>query len=234
MLESIPNVIVIAFVLTTILTIILFFRSISRSTWSSKTKNTTYVLTVVWLGITAMLSYSLFFMQNLDSFPPRFFVGIAPAIFLIFYMTISKRGKALSDQLDLEDLTWISIVRIPVEFVLLYLFLNKGIPEEMTFEGRNFDILAGLTAPFIAYFGYRKRKFSKTIILAWNILSLGLLLNIIFHAAIAAPTPLQQIAFDQPNIAVLHFPFNWLPMFIVPVVLFTHFVSIRRLLFTMD
>ncbi|HVF96549.1 MAG TPA: hypothetical protein VM871_04480, partial [Flavisolibacter sp.] len=37
-------------------------------------------------------------------------------------------------------------------------------------------------------------------------------------------------AFDQPNIAVLYFPFIWLPSFIVPVVLLSHLVCIRQLL----
>ncbi|HEX8427561.1 hypothetical protein [Hymenobacter sp.] len=44
------------------------------------------------------------------------------------------------------------------------------------------------------------------------------------------PTPLQQLAFEQPNVAVMQFPFVWLPIFVVPVVAFTHVVALRRLL----
>jgi len=39
----------------------------------------------------------------------------------------------------------------------------------------------------------------------------------------------QLFAFDQPNIAILYFPFVWLPSFIVMTVLFSHLISIRRL-----
>ena len=68
------------------------------------------------------------------------------------------------------------------------------------------------------------------MLLWWNIISLGLLVNIIIYAVLSAPFSFQKMAFDQPNIAVLYFPFNLLPAFIVPVVLFGHLVSIRQLL----
>ena len=64
----------------------------------------------------------------------------------------------------------------------------------------------------------------------WNFISLGLLLNIIFIAILSAKTPLQQFAFDQPNIAIGHFPFNWLPSIIVPIVLLSHLATIRQLI----
>jgi hypothetical protein len=99
----------------------------------------------------------------------------------------------------------------------------------MTFEGRNFDVFSGITAPFIAYFGFRKKTLNRKIILAWNFICLALLVNIVVNAFLSAPTPVQQFAFDQPNIAILYFPFSWLPTFIVPVILFGHLVSIRRL-----
>jgi len=37
------------------------------------------------------------------------------------------------------------------------------------------------------------------------------------------------LAFDQPNIAVLYFPFSWLPTYVVPVVLFCHLAALRKL-----
>jgi len=54
-------------------------------------------------------------------------------------------------------------------------------------------------------------------------------LNIVINAILSVPTPIQQFAFDQPNIAILYFPFTWLPCFIVPAVLLSHIVSIKKL-----
>ena len=100
----------------------------------------------------------------------------------------------------------------------------------MTFEGRNFDIVAGITAPLIAYFGLTKAKLNRQAILIWNFVCLGLLVNIVANALLSAPSPIQKFAFDQPNIAILNFPFIWLPTFIVPVVLFGHLTSIKQLI----
>jgi len=97
----------------------------------------------------------------------------------------------------------------------------------MTFEGRNFDILCGLTAPFVYYFGYVKPVLSKKILLAWNIICLLLLVNIAVIAVLSGPFSFQRLAFDQPDIALLYFPFVWLPGFIVPVVLFAHLSAIK-------
>jgi hypothetical protein len=102
----------------------------------------------------------------------------------------------------------------------------------MTFTGRNFDILAGLSAPIVAYFVFTKKLWTTKVILVWNFISLGLLINIVINALLSAPSPFQQFAFNQPNIAILYFPFSWLPTFIVPVVLFCQIASIRQLLIT--
>jgi len=99
----------------------------------------------------------------------------------------------------------------------------------MTFEGRNFDILSGLTAPFIYYFGFVKKSLNKKIILVWNFICLALLINIVATAILSAPFTFQKLAFDQPNVAVLYFPFVWLPCCIVPLVFFSHVASIRQL-----
>jgi hypothetical protein len=95
----------------------------------------------------------------------------------------------------------------------------------MTFEGRNFDIISGITAPLIYYFGYHQKVLSNKLMLTWNILCIGLLLNIVINAVLSAPFAFQQFAFEQPNIAVLYFPFNWLPSLVVPLVLFAHLAN---------
>ena len=39
----------------------------------------------------------------------------------------------------------------------------------------------------------------------------------------------QQFAFDQPNLAILQFPFSWLACCVVPLVLFSHLVCLSFL-----
>ena len=131
--------------------------------------------------------------------------------------------------LHLDSLTLLHVVRIPVELVLFGLFSQGAVPQLMTFEGRNWDILAGLTAPIVYYLAFRKNVLGTKSLLLWNIISLASLLNIVTTALLAAPTPFQRLAFEQPNVAVLHFPFVWLPACVVPIVLLAHLAAIWRL-----
>ena len=116
--------------------------------------------------------------------------------------------------------------------VLFFLFLNKALPKLMTFEGRNFDLIAGLTAPLVYYYGFKRRKIATPAILAWNFICLAILLFTIGNAILSAPTPFQKFGFGQPTIAVLYFPFVWLPGVVVPLVIMSHLVTIRALLKT--
>jgi hypothetical protein len=139
-------------------------------------------------------------------------------------------GGRFLDRLDLKSLTLVHIVAIPVELVLYWLFLNKAVPKLMTFEGRNFDILSGLSAPLVWYFGFVKQKLGRIALIIWNLVCLALLLNVIPLAVLSLPTPFQRFAFDQPNIALGHFPFFLLPACIVPLVLFSHLAALRILI----
>lgn len=142
---------------------------------------------------------------------------------------LSLKGKLYLDQLNPKALILLHLIRIPFEIILFGLFLHKVVPEIMNFRGWNFDILSGLTAPFIFYCYFIKKKLNKKAMLAWNIISLGLLLNIVILAVLSAPLPFQRLEFDQPNIAVLFFPFIWLPCCVVPLVLISHIAVIRHL-----
>jgi len=42
--------------------------------------------------------------------------------------------------------------------------------------------------------------------------------------------PIQQFAFEQPNRAVLYFPFIWLPSVVIPIFIFSHLAAFWQLL----
>lgn len=233
MIENLPPYIALTFGLTTVATLLLF-NWVIRNSNSEKTRKKSiliFICLTVWLILQAVLTLNNIYNTDTNSFPPKIMLfGILPAVMTIILLFSTSKGRQFIDSLPLKNLTYLNIVRIPVEIVLWYLFLNKAVPELMTFEGRNFDILAGITAPIIAYVGLTKQKISRNTIIIWNFICLGLLMNIVVNALFSTPSPIQKFAFEQPNIAILNFPFSWLPTFIVPIVLFGHLTSIRQLL----
>jgi hypothetical protein len=232
MIDNLPTYISLTFGLTTILTLLLFIWTIRESDSEKTQKSSTpvFVGLTIWLIVQAFITGRNIYSANTNIFPPRIMlVGILPALIVIVMLFATAKGRQFIDSLPLKNITYTNIVRIPVEFVLLWLFLNKAVPKLMTFEGRNFDILAGISAPIVAYFAFSKQTIGRKGLLLWNVICLGLLLNIVLNALFSVPSPAQKFAFDQPNIAILYFPFSWLPTFVVPVVLLGHLVSIRQL-----
>lgn len=233
MIDNLPGYISLAFGLTTIATLLLFIRTISNSDFepTRKIAMPVFIGLVIWLAIQGVFTLKNLYNSDTNTFPPKIILtGILPAILTIIILFANSKGRQFVDSLPLKNLTYLNIVRIPVEIILFGLFLNQAIPELMTFEGRNFDIIAGITAPFIAYFGLTKAKLNRQITLVWNFICLGLLINIVVNALFSTPSPIQKFAFEQPNIAILNFPFSWLPTFVVPIVLFGHLASIRQLM----
>ena len=182
-----------------------------------------------WLILQTVLAEKGFYLKS-TGMPPRLIAAVVPPVLFILGCFILPAGRRYLDTLDPRMLTWLHIVRIPVEFCLYTLMIHHLVPVVMTFEGRNFDIISGITSPIVAYFGYTKKRLPGTVIIAWNIICLLLVLHVVYYGIFSAPTEIQKYAFDQPNVAVLYFPFIWLPSFIVPLVILSHLVCIRQVL----
>lgn len=188
------------------------------------TKNKRIALTFsIWMAVLLVIS-STSFLDKTDTIPPRFLVVIGPAI-LISILTMRWLKSA---EVNLNWLIAIHILRIPVEIVLHELYGYSLIPKSMTYEGWNFDILSGISAIPILFLN-RSEKIIKKSLLFWNYGALLLLALIVIPAILSTPSPIQQFAFDQPNIGVLKFPYVLLPGVVVPIVLISHLKMIAYL-----
>jgi hypothetical protein len=220
-MEHLPVYIYIVFILTAVITLLMLYKA-------GNSLNPVIII-LVWLALQAAISLTGFYTVT-TGLPPRFMLLLLPPIVFIAMLFFTKKGRGTIDSFDVKTLTLLHIVRIPVELTLYWLYLHKVVPGAMTFEGRNFDILCGLSAPIVYYFGYVKNILSRNVLIAWNIICLLLLANIVFTAVLSAPFPFQKLGFGQPSIALFYFPFVWLPGGIVPIVLFTHLVVLKKLL----
>ncbi len=230
MLPNLPIHITLVFIATTFAGIGIFYWILQNAQPKILDPKKTTIGLILWLFFQAMIAYFGFYYQSPVA-QMQFFPLLLPPVFgLIFWLFLSKKGRTVIDSIPLYQLTFFNLVRIPVEVVLFWLFLDKAVPEVMTFTGRNYDIIGGLTCAFIAYFGYHQKKIGRTGLLVWNFAMFALILNIIFHGVLSAPTPFQQFGFEAPNIALLHYPFVWLVSFLAPMVLLGHLIQIRQLL----
>jgi hypothetical protein len=228
MIENLPFYVAATFILTTFLTVGIFHYTTKRGAFTSTTTKVLSFLIPFWLIFQAVLAITGFY-EKPEAMPPRIPVfAVLPSLITIFLLFIFSR-KDLIERLPLKTLTILHVIRIPVELVLLWLFQAGLIPQLMTFEGRNFDILSGITAPIVYWLAFRNGKINRPLLIGWNIFALLLLINIVVNAVLSFQTPFQRFAFDQPNRGLIYFPFIWLPSIIVPIVLFSHLAALWQL-----
>jgi len=188
------------------------------------------VALVVWMVFLSAMSISGFF-QNFNTIPPRFVIIITPPLLvLVWAIFFSQTTKDLLTIVPPQTILNLQVFRIVVELLLWLLFIQNLLPVQMTFEGWNFDIISGITGPVVAYFGIVKNKWPKSVLLAWNFVCLGLLINIVTIAILSFPTPFRHFMNEPANYIVAQFPFVWLPGFLVPLAYSLHFLSIRQLI----
>ena len=117
--------------------------------------------------------------------------------------------------------------RIGVELAFWRLGLEGIAPVQVTFEGRNFDGLVGLTALIVAA-GIAFGWFGPWAAIAWNLFGLAMLANAIGTVATSAPGPLHLNWPGEPFTAIATWPVIWIPALLAPVGIFLHVVSIRQ------
>ncbi len=228
MTAEIPGYVSVIFILTVLLTVGIFLYAVAKAGWGSFPAKFLAGFTVVWLIVQATLAYSGFF-QDFDALPPRTFAFGPMPFFVLTFVYLFAFRKFLG-AMPLRTLTIVHIIRIPIEFVLLWLSQYGQVPVEMSFEGRNLDMLSGITAPVVYFLAFRNGQVNRPLLIGWNIAALALLTNIVTIAVLAFPWEFQMVGFDQPNVAVTYFPYVWLPAVVVPIVFFCHIASLYQLL----
>ena len=228
MFDQLPAYVSIVFILTTFLTVGFLLTAVKAVSLEIFPSRLLVFALPFWIILTGSLAVSGFYDKP-DAFPPVLAVfGVLPAVLFALGNLVFFRVKLIS-RLPLRALTLIHIVRIPVELVLYWLFLGGLVPKVMTFVGSNIDILSGVLAFAVYFLGFTAGRANKWLLIAFNVVGLALLANIVIIAILSVEGPIQRFGFDQPNRGVLYFPYIWLPAIIVPIVLFSHLASLYKL-----
>lgn len=171
--------------------------------------------------------------RNFDLFPTNAIPVIIIPLITILVFAFSKTVKEMLPHIHQENLIGMQVFRFYVEVLLWALFASELLPVQMTFEGRNFDVITGVTAVLLTtrISGFvLLNKLSKSWIILWNILGLALLINIVAIAIRSMPTPFRYFTNEPANTIVTEFPISLLPAFLVPLAYLLHILSIRKAL----
>jgi hypothetical protein len=86
-----------------------------------------------------------------------------------------------------------------------------------------------LLAPAAALAYARRGPNAANWIRSWNFLGIADLVIAVTTGFLTSPSPLQKLAFDQPNRLITAFPLVLVPVFLVPMSILLHFASLKKL-----
>lgn len=174
---------------------------------------------------------ALAFTGVLDSYAPvpRPMLVVLGVTLITLVVGFSSLGRQLGGSIGLAALVGFQAFRVPVELLLHRLYIEGVIPEVMTYSGRNFDIVTGLSAAALGLWLMRGDDPPRAVVLVWNVVGLLLLANIVTIAVLAAPIPMQVFTDGPANRLPGVFPFVWLPTVLVQLALIGHVLVFRRL-----
>lgn len=164
------------------------------------------------------------FTHRFDAVPPPALPIFGVLFFVTLAVGLSRIGQRLST-LPLTLLVGFQAFRIVVELLIHQAILADIAPPQMGWASHNLDIITGVLA---IPCGIWADRLPKAALWLFNLIGLGLLLNVVTVAILSMPTPFQVLTPD--NTWVGYFPYIWLPAGLVTFALLGHVLLTRRLL----
>ncbi|MEO8682211.1 MAG: hypothetical protein ABI665_24400 [Vicinamibacterales bacterium] len=159
--------------------------------------------------------------------PPPFAILLAFVVVLGVLISRSEFGDRLARGIPLAYLVGLHVFRLPLELIMHRAYSEGVMPVQMSYSGRNFDIVTGITALVLAVMMTRRRV-PRAIVWAWNWLGLALLVNIVAVAVMSTPL-VHYFGADRLNTFVARPPYVLLPAVMVLVAWTGHLVIFRAL-----
>jgi len=188
----------------------------------------------VWLGILIWLAVSALAalsggLARLDLRPPPFLLFAAVIILGACAFGLSRAGAVMAT-LPWSLLVGLNAFRFPLELAMHRAAVEGVMPEQMSYTGRNFDVLTGVSA-LVLGLALARAPLPRWIVAAWNLFGSVALLNIVTIAILS--TPMVHAFGTEPanlNTFVTFFPFVWLPAILVAAAMALHIIVARALL----
>jgi hypothetical protein len=186
----------------------------------------TVAASAVWMGVTWWAAASGV-LRQWDATPPPLVVLVAAIVVLAGAIAFTSFGARLVRGLPVWALVAVQAFRLPLELAMHVQYERGIMPEQMSYSGRNFDIVTGATAIVVAWLAATGRA-GRGVVVGWNVLGAALLLNIVVVAILSTPI-FRYFGDDRLNVWVTNTPFVWLPAVMVLAALAGHLLIFRAL-----
>lgn len=183
-----------------------------------------------WLALTAGTAAAG--LLRFGGGPPTALLLLALALGGAVGLGLSPLGARLAAGLPLPVLVGFHGFRVLVELLLDRAYREGLAPVQLTYHGRNFDIVTAVTALALAALLARGRlppRLVRPVVGGWNAMGAALLLNVVGVALLSAPTPFRTFHNEPANVWVTRAPWVWLPTVMVVAAIVGHVLVWRRL-----
>ena len=187
----------------------------------------TVVVSAVWMTATWRAAESGV-LRLWDATPPPFAVLVVGILGVTAVLACTAYGRRLALGLPLWVLIGIQGFRLPLELAMHAMYERGVMPEQMSYSGRNFDIVTGITALMVAWL-VRSGRVGRRVVLTWNVLGLLLVLNVVTVGILSTPR-FRLFGDDRVNVFITYPPFVWLPAVMVLAALAGHLIVFRAVL----
>jgi small-conductance mechanosensitive channel len=184
----------------------------------------TAAVAAVWMTGTWMAAASGV-LREWDAMPPPFGLLVAAIMVLAAVMALTSCGARLARGLPIWLLVAVQGFRFPLEMAMHAMYERGIMPVQMSYSGRNFDIVTGVSALAVAWLVSAGRG-GRRLVLLWNVVGLALLVNVVTVAILSTPR-FRHFGDDHLNVWVTYPPFVWLPAVMVLAALAGHLVIFR-------
>jgi hypothetical protein len=161
--------------------------------------------------------------------PPNIAFAIAVPTILGSLLVRSQTFKRWISRVPLHALVGVQLYRV-LGGLFLVAYAQGDMPGEFALPAGIGDVLVGLGAVIVAVVLLKRgEQRARSLVLAWCAFGILDLVVAVATGFLSAPSPLQQLAIDDPNAAIVSYPFVLIPTFLVPVSIILHVYAIARL-----
>lgn len=181
---------------------------------------------ILFFVYTSLMSFTGIFQEN--TLPPKIFLFTTIPLFL-FYNLISstnKNWKNIIHHISLSTLIRFHIIRfIGVFFLITYTY--GALPKYFAVAGGIGDIIAAITAIFVANYAKKNKPHFKKVVFVWNCIGILDILNVVAAGLITTKISIETGSQGLTEIA--NFPFCLIPAFAPATIIFLHLTIFKKL-----